>query len=942
MDSIHSTLHPALPSTTPNVFDHHHHHHHHHHPHPEDAFSLDAWASGKGATSANDMLERRRSNNHNSSNSNPSPTQAESKDQPPWADMKTKAGKDRKRLPLACIACRRKKIKCSGEKPSCQHCSKSRIPCVYKVTQRRATPRTDYMGMLDKRLKRMEDRVLKIVPKGEVDNVPRAVLKPNHHASQAKSAASKKRTVDEALGHDLDGWAADDSQKNEPYQLPNTSAGDDRRTAEDGSGDLPSKELQIHLAEVFFDYIYGQSYFLLHKGRYMGDLRAGTVPPYLNLAVCAVSARFSTHPELQTEPAFLRGEQWSKPAQDIALSVFDAPNITTLIVLILLCLHSFGCCQGGRAWMLSGMAHRMSYALRLHKDPDSDGLGIEQGNKLSFVDREIRRRAMWACFCLDRFTSSGTERPMFAGERYMQLTLPVRESMFSQEISGPTEHLDPPSSPLVGKVEDGVSNDPKRNMGIAAHVVRIIALWGRINDYMNHGGRIMGDMYALWSPNSNWHGLAKQLEDFHADLPGRLHYNEANLKVFEAENVANAFLLLHVAYNQSVIFLNRYAFPNIAVYDPCKGEPKAFIETGRQKALEAANRISDIIGEATKYRMVFPFAGYAAYISSAVQLYGAFSQDRAVAEVSKERLSRNIRFLLRMKKHWGMLHFLTENLKELYRIHADAANKGAPLKPDTGGRRSVYQYADWHERFPRGVSTADLEPVKSGAQRSKNLGARKQSDLLPVDDWMGSKAIKSSSPKSQSGPNKSARKDSTRSDSNPPRSVPSLTNIQARTTLSDRTRSSPQTIDIAESSPVPYGFPESYDRYQQPHTATVSTPTSGFGIDIGQNLSISQPPLTSVPHSGFAPGEMTPEMQHQGYGGPMMEVEWAHGYTDDFMAAGGNPQQWNSGFNMNMAMPTGEGANFFGIPTTNMPTTWMSYDTGHHHEGSPEHKNSIG
>lgn len=48
---------------------------------------------------------------------------------PPWSELKTKAGKERKRLPLACIACRRKKIRCSGEKPACKHCLRSRIPC---------------------------------------------------------------------------------------------------------------------------------------------------------------------------------------------------------------------------------------------------------------------------------------------------------------------------------------------------------------------------------------------------------------------------------------------------------------------------------------------------------------------------------------------------------------------------------------------------------------------------------------------------------------------------------------------------------------------------------------------------------------------------------------------------------------------------------------------
>lgn len=58
---------------------------------------------------------------------------------PAWTELKTKAGKERKRLPLACIACRRKKIRCSGEKPSCKHCLRSRIPCIYKVSNRKVS-----------------------------------------------------------------------------------------------------------------------------------------------------------------------------------------------------------------------------------------------------------------------------------------------------------------------------------------------------------------------------------------------------------------------------------------------------------------------------------------------------------------------------------------------------------------------------------------------------------------------------------------------------------------------------------------------------------------------------------------------------------------------------------------------------------------------------------
>lgn len=134
----------------------------------------------------------------------------QSLDPPAWSEMKTKAGKERKRLPLACIACRRKKIRCSGEKPACKHCLRSRIPCVYKVTTRKAAPRTDYMAMLDKRLKRMEDRVIKLIPKESlpsVSGVGRSVVKPALPGAPLKTPTTKKRPAEEAFGNDLDEWS---------------------------------------------------------------------------------------------------------------------------------------------------------------------------------------------------------------------------------------------------------------------------------------------------------------------------------------------------------------------------------------------------------------------------------------------------------------------------------------------------------------------------------------------------------------------------------------------------------------------------------------------------------------------------------------------------------------------------------------------------------------
>lgn len=203
--------------------------------------------------------------------------------QPSWSELKTKAGKDRKRLPLACIACRRKKIRCSGEKPACKHCLRSRIPCVYKVTTRKAAPRTDYMAMLDKRLKRMEERIIKIIPKSDqnsTSNVTRAIVKPAIPGSASNpKGGSKKRGADEAFGLGLDAWAKVSIKNSrtgldeEGPQPADALDDEDSRLSHEGIDALPSKDIQEHLAEVYFDNVYGQAYHLLHKPSYMRKLK---------------------------------------------------------------------------------------------------------------------------------------------------------------------------------------------------------------------------------------------------------------------------------------------------------------------------------------------------------------------------------------------------------------------------------------------------------------------------------------------------------------------------------------------------------------------------------------------------------------------------------------------------------------------------------------------
>ena len=121
------------------------------------------------------------------------------------------------------------------------------------------------MAMLDKRLKRMEERVIKIVPKeeqGVVSSTGRAVVKPPLPPAPPRSAGgSKKRAAEAAFGDELDEWAnakapvADskdgvlDETDKEPLKK---QVLEEHNLLQEGADKLPSKEIQEHLAEVFF------------------------------------------------------------------------------------------------------------------------------------------------------------------------------------------------------------------------------------------------------------------------------------------------------------------------------------------------------------------------------------------------------------------------------------------------------------------------------------------------------------------------------------------------------------------------------------------------------------------------------------------------------------------------------------------------------------------
>ena len=423
--------------------------------------------------------------------------------------------------------------------------------------------------------------------------------------------------------------------------------------------------------------------------------------------------------------------------------------------------------------MFAGMAERMAYALQLHRELDHDLLGKRNDKKseLSFTDREIRRRTMWACFLMDRFTASGTERPMSADEDSIKVQLPIKESHFQMDIPGPTESLDG-RVPNPVTTDTGQLADPKANMGVAAYIIRVVALWGRVIKHLNMGGKEK-DPLPMWDPKSHYAELKQQAADFTSTLPLELQNTRDNLNSHAAERLANQFIFLHVVANQVILFLHRFAIPTSPGARSPSQLPKSFLPEAGPIAVEAATQVSGLLSDALEHHAVAPFMSYCAFLSGTVHIWGIFSKNSSLEVSSKQSLSSNVKYLSKMERYWGMCPFMVKNLKDIYREHADASLRGTSETATQDA--AIFQYGDWFTRYPHGVSRTDYEDnSKIKKEPVDDAALSQKSDLQTVEDFFQTLSPSSSSNSKANTSKKSSRKTATTASSSTQQNNPAL------------------------------------------------------------------------------------------------------------------------------------------------------------------------
>lgn len=539
---------------------------------------------------------------------------------PPSTKSPIKHKKDpvKKSTTVACLSCRQKKVKCSGSRPACTTCLRMNVECQYPALRNRGS-RFGYLEMMKRRMLYME-RCLGGKKLNEIK------LKSQ---TQANTHTIRKAPID--IMRDM------------PMPVANVVTSAPRLYS---NVDLPPEELVLHLVDLYFSHVHGQTYNFLHKQSFVQRVKTGQVNPTLLFALCALTARYSTHPMIlaKNPVPYEAGENFIAAARNSMAEEFDDPNLETVQAGIIIVQHDFFRNQGKRSMIYVSLVLRMAATLELNQEPPQN---------LSFQERECRRRTYWSLVMMDRLAHAGPAWTWHIRTDVLKLRLPCKEYNYENNIPVEVESLNE-KWPVI-----------KNEKGLYAYVVIAIMLWYDVNKYALEGFKL--EQIPPWKEGSEYRRLESRLQQIYTSLPREFHYTRANLHALNAINQGCTLVHLHCELLMSFCYLSRTIYPYSQ--DRFTELPsKEFIDRCAVNIQASANSLTAILNDVMELESIHlaPFIAFCVFSMTSVHIANCFSSDPEVSQRGNEYLSTNLTLLTKMREYWFSVGVWCNILKERY------------------------------------------------------------------------------------------------------------------------------------------------------------------------------------------------------------------------------------------------------------------------------------
>ncbi|KAH7323959.1 fungal-specific transcription factor domain-containing protein [Rhexocercosporidium sp. MPI-PUGE-AT-0058] len=553
----------------------------------------------------------------------------------------TKAGKPRKRLAIACITCREKKIKCDPDYPRCVQCEKFGRICKFKNAPRGGhgspdTPPSDPEDSVSRPASSRADIESFKVEKRESSHSvsPRQVRQATpdseiHHSKRQRTGYNDFTPVaSEASPRPS---FQDPTSPRTPWaeHVNNSLANQSSLTQEWQTNPFSTHPMLVgELITVFFKHIPETAYSMFPEGPFKAWVLSVSEKSadelMLVYTVLALGTVFSQ-----------KSEHRVFGAQFAAVSRFACDNSRFSIQLVqsrvLLALYYFANNKAEDAWDFCGAALRAASGIKLNleieKTDDAYRKSFPYGlTRAGFA--ECRRRTYWSCYLMDRFNGFCSGHLSIVQSDDVFLRLPCDVNSFESQLDIQNPFFDPTTPPI---------QNINWTIGSMAYLINITTIWGDV----------MANIYRT-SHRPNPSNSRSNFPAFYDNATLRLRsWNDAlpACYVFSAENLARAanggklgtFMMMHTVYHTTAMKLNRY----IQQYNLTKSQLTHHVSVSKQHAedllkvvgtlatFKASAPSSPTLHGDSQTKFSSPFVGYA--IVSAIDILTAKITVHAIA-----------------------------------------------------------------------------------------------------------------------------------------------------------------------------------------------------------------------------------------------------------------------------------------------------------------------
>ncbi|KUL91261.1 hypothetical protein ZTR_01741 [Talaromyces verruculosus] len=339
---------------------------------------------------------------------------------------------------MACIVCRKRKLRCDGQKPSCGTCARVGHNCAYDEVRKKSGPKRGYVKQLEARLAQVEILLKNQEPENSWNET-------NRNAPPNPSMPSAASNPLSGVGDLLNFVNASTSQipdvTRQPQGSQNAAPTTNSNFDPESSWEvislgleepLPTQDVIDELFDVFFTKIHPSNP-MIHRPRFFASMN---LAPHMRPPVCLRYIMWALAASITPKYSFLEEHLYARARKYIHLDEMKGHgehmvSVSHCQAWVLISLYEFKQMFFPRAWISVGRAARMAAMMCFNR---LDGVGLDVKHcvppPVDWVEREERRRTFWLCFSEDRYASIGTGWPMVFDERDIMTNLPSSEEAY--------------------------------------------------------------------------------------------------------------------------------------------------------------------------------------------------------------------------------------------------------------------------------------------------------------------------------------------------------------------------------------------------------------------------------------------------------------------------------------------------------------------------------